>query len=288
MGVDAAPEGLGGGVGGVGGQGGEVVDEAVLGGLDLLEPGFERGGLGVGAGLLVAGPGGEQFAEPFFAAGGEGVGLQPAAQFGRGRGRGGRRRWRGGRGPWRRGGGWCGRGCRRSRCSRLWGRGRGGFWCGRPSAAGRSCTASGTAAGRTAWRWGAGRWCRPSWWRARRPPPGRCPRWPGRRSRDGWGPVTSATDRPGRACRAGCGRRPGSRCIWGCGASRRPRRGSSRRVGGRVGGQVGVERWHDGVDGELVHGPPGVDLLDDGGAVRVEGQPGLGQSRRRPWTGWGG
>jgi hypothetical protein len=50
------------------------------------------------------------------------------------------------------------------------------------------------------------------------------------------------------------------------------------RAGGRVGGQVGVEPLDDGVDGELVHGPPGVDLLDDGGAVRVGDEPGLGQS----------
>ena len=82
VGVDAGPQGHRGGVGGVGGQGGEVVDEVVLGGLDLLEPGLQRGGLGVGAGLLVAGPGREQFAEPFFAAGGEGVGVQAAAQGG--------------------------------------------------------------------------------------------------------------------------------------------------------------------------------------------------------------
>ena len=49
-------------------------------------------------------------------------------------------------------------------------------------------------------------------------------------------------------------------------------------VGGRVSDQVGVEQFDDGVDGELAHGPPGVDLLDDRGAVRVQGQPGLGEA----------
>jgi hypothetical protein len=52
------------------------VDEAVLAGGDLLEPGLERSNLGVGAGPLLVGPGGEQLPEPFFAAGSERITLQ--------------------------------------------------------------------------------------------------------------------------------------------------------------------------------------------------------------------
>jgi hypothetical protein len=81
VGVDAGPQGGRGGVGRVGGQGGQVVDEAVLGGLDVLEPGFDRGGLGIGAGLLLRRPGRKQRPEPFFAARSERIGLQARAQL---------------------------------------------------------------------------------------------------------------------------------------------------------------------------------------------------------------
>ena len=65
--------------------GGRVVqfgDQVVLGGVGLLEPEPERGGLGVVAGLGVGGPGREEFSQPGGAAGGQGVGGQPVPQRG--------------------------------------------------------------------------------------------------------------------------------------------------------------------------------------------------------------
>ena len=56
------------------------MDEAVLGGVDLLEPLGEGGGLGVGLGFVGGGAGGEQFGEAFFAAGGQGAGGEGVAQ----------------------------------------------------------------------------------------------------------------------------------------------------------------------------------------------------------------
>ena len=73
------------GVSGLGGHAGRVVqfgDQVVLGGVGLLEPEPERGGLGVVAGLGVGGPGREEFSQPGGAAGGQGVGGQPVPQRG--------------------------------------------------------------------------------------------------------------------------------------------------------------------------------------------------------------
>ena len=116
------------GVSGLGGHAGRVVqfgDQVVLGGVGLLEPEPERGGLGVVAGLGVGGPGREEFSQPGGAAGGQGVAASPSRSVAR------RRSWRAATVR-----GWPGtaaacRGCRDqtgrcSRCSRRGGRGRGG------------------------------------------------------------------------------------------------------------------------------------------------------------------
>ena len=67
--ADAGPVGVG-GLGGEAGGGVQFADQVLFGGVDLLDPQVQGGGLGVGEGMLLGRPGREQFGEALFAAGG--------------------------------------------------------------------------------------------------------------------------------------------------------------------------------------------------------------------------
>ena len=112
-------------------------------------------------------------------------------------------------------------------------------------------------------------------------PAGRRPRWPGRRWRGGPARVTTATPTGGTVTRRplavadpAVDHVPGvlgvaQDGVHGLGGPPFP-------GGGGVAGRVCVEPGGDGGHAELVHDPPGEDLLHHRGPLRVQRQPGLG------------